>query len=190
MAATSAITVYQKNWAFTSADARKAKIKTGSFGPCFVVTLTSGKFSAMAHIDDNTKVDSIQNVFNKFIENSVPLKDVKATIMGGWKDHSESIKWGEMILSKIQEAGIVNVNTKKMHTHVKLSNEQRANGMQPSEIPNHYYYGALVDAQTGDTFLLNKANEEIETEQAKQSTKWESDYGANSSVELPLSEVS
>lgn len=96
------------------------------------MTLTSGKFAAMAHIDDNTIVDSI---FAKFTENSVSFTDVKVIVLGGWKEHPESFKWGTKIVKKINEAGFEDVRTKNMHLKKALTVFQ--------QIARHFFYQNL-----------------------------------------------
>lgn len=115
------IQIFQKNWAFTTADAEKPQITTGGFGPCYVVTFASEGFAAMAHIDDGTEVKSMKVIFDKFLENSVELKNIKVIILGGWKDFPESFKWGGKIVKRIKKAGFETVSTKNMYSKKNLN---------------------------------------------------------------------
>ena len=95
------IDIFQKNWAFTSVDSGQPQIRTGSFGPCYVLTFSSPQFAAMAHVDDNTDVNSISVIFNKFSEYAIAPKDIKVIILGGWERNPESFKWGMHIVKKL-----------------------------------------------------------------------------------------
>jgi uncharacterized protein YggL (DUF469 family) len=157
------IPIFQKNWAFTSSDSKQTQIITGAFGPCYVVSFTSGKFAAMAHIDDTTNIDSMQAIFNKFIENSVSLKDVKVVIVGGWKENGESFNWGSMIVNKILTSGfekekvsIKNMFSKKILTQISAS-----------DLSDSYHLGAMVDSKTGKTFILKERNKDLDDKQCK-----------------------
>lgn len=183
------INIYQKNWAFTTSDSDRTQIKTGSFGPCYVVTFTSGKFAAMAHIDDTTNVDSITAIFDKFKENSVALADVKVTILGGWEEHPESFKWGLKIVKKITGSGFENLNVKKMHSTRAIPIAQQIQGITKSELFNHYHLGALVDAVTGKTFILKEYSDLLDQEQMRKNQKFAEEYGLALDVELDLSQI-
>ncbi len=179
---TTCIDIFQKNWAFTTADSDQSQIKTGSFGPCHVVTFATAKFVAMAHIDDNTDINSIQHIFNKFAKNNIEPKNIRVTILGGWKDHTESSKWGKMILQKINEFGAANVNTQMMHTKMQQTNAD-------SPPSNHYFYGVLIDAKNRSLGLLEKVDLNLEQEQMKQTAEFVKEHGENSEILFPLEEV-
>lgn len=166
-----AINVYQKNWAFTSADSDSPKIITSSFGPCYVVTFTSGKFAAMTHIDDTTDVDSITTIFKKFKNNSIDLKDVNVTILGGWKEHPSSFLWGQKILKIIKESGFEKINVDLMHTKKTLTQKLVA-----SEIPLYFYWGALVDSSNGKTTIINERLPKLEQEQTQRNSELKKKY--------------
>lgn len=184
------INIFQKNWAFTSSDSESPQIKTGSFGPCYVVTFTSGKFAAMAHIDDTTNVDSITSIFNKFLENSVSLKDVRVIVLGGWKEHQESFKWGKKIVTKINESGFENISTKNMYSKKALTYSQQIQGISKSDVPRYYHLGALVDSSNGQTYLLTKVSPALEQEQDRQINEFLKKYSSNLlSTELSLTQV-
>ncbi|PJD98273.1 MAG: hypothetical protein CK425_00920 [Parachlamydia sp.] len=181
------IQIFQKNWAFTSADAQKTQITTGSFGPCYVVTFASKGFAAMAHIDDNTEVKSMKVIFNKFLENSVELKNVKVIILGGWKDFPESFKWGKKVVKRINKAGFETVSTKNMYSKKTLTVFQEMIGITPAEVPNHYHFGALIDAKTGKTFLMKERKLGLDEEQDARVKQFIGEYGPDAVV--PLSQI-
>jgi hypothetical protein len=185
----SSINIFQKNWAFTSSDSESPQIKTGSFGPCYVVTFASGKFAAMAHIDDNTNVDSLTSVFDKFVENSIAFKDVKVIVLGGWREHSESFKWGEKIVKKIKESGFENINTKNMYLKKTLTIFQQRQGIPKSDIPKYYHLGALVDSSNGKTFILKECSPSLEEEQLRQTKEFAQKYSFDLSTEVSLTQV-
>jgi hypothetical protein len=162
------INIFQKTWAFTTADSQKTEIRTAGFGPCYVVTFTSGKFAAMAHIDSHTDVDSMTAIFNKFVENAVNLKDVKVVILGGWKDNEASFQWGNKVIKKIEDAGFTNVSTTQMFKKIALTEKQQKEGILPAEVPRHYQLGARVVATNGKTFLIHESRPDLEKEQIKQ----------------------
>lgn len=186
---TNTINIFQKNWAFTSSDSESPQIKTGSFGPCYVLTFTSGNFAAMAHIDDNTNVKTINLIFDKFIENSVNLKDIKVIILGGWQEHSESFQWGEKIIKKMNESGFENVSTKHMYLKKAASIYQQNYGISKSDIAKHYHFGALVDSTNGKTFILKEFSPLIEEEQVKQTEEFIQKHAYNLNIELSLTQV-
>lgn len=181
------IQIFQKNWAFTSADAQKTQITTGSFGPCYVVTFANEGFAAMAHIDDGTEVKSMKVIFDKFLENSVELKNVKVIILGGWKEYPESFKWGGKVVKRIKKAGFENVSTKNMYSKKTLTIFQEMTGITPSEVPNHYHFGALVNAKTGKTFLMKEKKQGLDDEQEAKFKQFIKEYGPDAVV--PLSQV-
>lgn len=183
------INIFQKNWAFTSSDSESPQIKTGSFGPCYVVTFTSGKFAAMAHIDDNVNVDSITAIFDKFLENSVSLKDVKVIVLGGWREYQMSFEWGKRIVNKIINSGFEDVSLKNMYSKKGITVFQQNNGVSESDAPKHYHFGALVDSSNGKTFILHEVSQVLTEEQFRQLDEFAKRYSSNSSVEVPLTQV-
>lgn len=184
------ISIFQKNWAFTSSDSEKPQIKTGGFGPCYVVTFTSGKFAAMAHIDDTTNVDSMTSIFDKFIENSVSLKDVKVIVLGGWQEHPKSFTWGTKIVKKINEAGFENVSTKNMYSKKALTIFQHMCGISQSDAPNYYHSGALVDSRTGKTSLIKEISLSTEEEQLRQTKEFVLKYSSDlRTTEVSLTQI-
>jgi len=178
------ICIFQKNFAFTTADSERTQIKTGPFGPCYVVTFTSVKFAAMAHIDDQANVDSMSAIFEKFLENSVNPKDIKVIVLGGWKEHPESYIWGQKILNKILNSNFQNVSTTNMHSKKALTPYQEMYGMSPSEVSDHYHFGATVDSTNGETFTLNEYPEDLDDAQDEQTQKFTDFEG-----EVPLSQI-
>lgn len=186
---TSHIDIFQKNWAFTTSDSERTAIRTGSFGPCYVVTFTSGKFAAMAHIDDSTSVDSIKVIFDRFKDVSVSFEDVKVIILGGWKEFDESRKWGTNIAQKINDAGFTNISTKNMFSKKMPTVEQQVKKIPASEASNHYYFGALVDSKTGKTYLLHTIMQSLEQEQLRKSNEFAIEHADDRSMEVNISEV-
>ena len=179
------INIFQKNRAFTSAESEKPQIKTGAFGPCYVVTFTSKGFAAMAHIDDTTQVESIKVIFKKFSENSIDVKDIKVIILGGWKSHPESFKWGNKIIKQIKDAGFENISTKNMF--LKSLPIIQDNSILKKD---SHHLGALVDAEKGKTFLLKEFDQELEQEQFHQMRLFAQNYGMDlMDVEVPISQV-
>jgi len=181
------INIFQKNWAFTSAESEKPQIKTGSFGPCYIVTFASSKFAAMAHIDDTTQVESIKVIFDKFSENSIAIKNIKVVILGGWKDYPESFKWGNKIITQIKEAGFEKISTKNMFKKALLTIAHQ--DISVSKSLSHHL-GALVDARNGKTFLMKEFDEKIEQEQSNQMKLFIQKYGiVLMNIEIPISQV-
>ncbi|MGB7127834.1 MAG: hypothetical protein WBD50_01920 [Candidatus Rhabdochlamydia sp.] len=181
------ITIFQKNWAFTSAESEKPQIKTGAFGPCYVVTFTSTGFAAMAHIDDTTQVESIKAIFDEFLKNSIAVKDIKVVILGGWKSHPESFKWGNKIITQIKDDGFENISTKNMFKKDQVTIAHQ--NISISKSLSHHL-GALVDAKEGKTYLLKVFDSEIEQEQFKQMKLFANKYGRDlMDVEIPISQI-
>jgi hypothetical protein len=181
------ITIFQKNWAFTSSNSTKPNIYTGTFGGGYVVTFTSDKFAAMAHIDDNTNVDSITSIFKKFLDNSVSLKDVKVIVLGGWKEHPRSYKWGKKIVKRIKEFEFKKVSTKNMYSKKTPSTIQLRNGIPESDVPEYYHYGASINASGGKIGFLKKIPPSYQEEINKQLEEFVKKYPDD--VELPLTQV-
>lgn len=184
------ITIYQKDWAFTTADSLKPKIETHTFGPCYVVTFTCSKSAAMAHIDDCTQVDSIASIFDKFKEKSIDTNKIKVMIFGGWKTHPSSFEWGQKIIEKIKAAGVQNLSTKNMYLKSTLKNENNGNhNMSDRQLSKYYHCGACVDSRTGETHLLKKFNNDADTEQLKQNIEFKIQNRNNLDIELPLKQI-
>jgi hypothetical protein len=178
MVPTDTINIFQKNWAFTSADSPVSKIKTGTFGPCYVVSFTSGKYAAMAHIDDTTKVDSMKAIFDRFKQNLVPIKDIKVIILGGWNEHPESFKWGQKIVKRIHDEGFENVSTKNMYLKKTKTVFETVMKEDPIKANAPFYHlGALIDAKDGKTYILKEYNNELDTEQARQTHEFYKKWG-------------
>lgn len=176
------ISIFHKTWAFTSSQSDTPLIRTGCIGPWFVVTFTADKsanekFAAMTCIDDKTQVESIKVIFDKFSEHSIPLKDVKVVILGGWRTHAGSVKWSSKIVTQIKNAGIINVDT----TRIFSKNE--------SEYPtNSHHFGALVDARDGKTYVSKELIRELEREQWDQFEIYDRVYGIDA-VDIPIFEI-
>lgn len=183
---TNTINIFQKNWAFTSSNSNKPQIKTGSFGPCYVLTFTSGPWAAMAHLDTTTKVESLTLIFDKFKENSVSPRDVKVVIIGGWKENTQSFKWGEKIVAKIMEAGFEKVSTKNMYLKKALATLGR---VQKNLLHNYYHFGALLDARSGKTFLLKELSTSMDEEQVRQSKEFYKKHFSAADWEVALTQV-
>ncbi len=188
------INVYQKEYAFVGPESTKSIIRTGAFGPCYVVSFTAEsengqRFAAMAHIDDTTQVESISDIFDRFMENSVPLEDVKVIIMGGWRNHPESFKCGSKIISHIHKAGFRDVSIKNLFKKAFPATwEQVVSGDQKE----FYFCGAQVKASTGETFLFKNFNKELESEGRRRAFEFSREYGNNMEqmgLEIPISEA-
>jgi len=157
---TDSISIFQKQWAFTTADSEAPIVKTGSFGPCYVVTFTQDKYAALAHIDDTTQVETMQNIFTRFQENGVDPKEVRVIVTGGWKENASSFEWGEKVVAKIKEAGFENMNTALMHVKTPIT----AKSTQ-KDISKHYFIGLKVDARDGKTTFIHEMDAEHESKQ-------------------------
>ena len=166
------IHVFQRNFAFTHKDAEKPILKTGSFGPCCVVTCTGGNYAAMAHMDTMTNVESLASIFDQFKKHSVTLKDIKVIILGGWSDNQVSKKLFEMVLDKIHLLGIENIHTKRIFSKQTLSIERLHKNISEAEALLYYHYGAQIDARSGDTFILKKPQIHLDSEQKNQNRKF------------------
>jgi hypothetical protein len=191
-----AINVYQKNWAFTSAESKSPKIQTSSFGPCYEISFTTPGFAALAHIDDTTQTESMQKIFDRLAKHSINPKDVKVIVLGGWEEHPESKKWGDKVVKHIKDAGFENLSTKGMFAKkmFKGAFECADQSARPSEIAKelspYYHFGALVDARSNKTFLLKEFNENLEKAQAHQTRKFSLVLDHFPNIELPLTEIS
>lgn len=187
------INVYQKEFAVTTADSEKPQIQTGSFGPCCVVTWASPGRAALAHIDDNTDVNSVECVVNTFKESSVDLKDIKATVMGGWFDFDSSREWAHAVLDKIATLGVDDIDETKMFLKYQPSYHQLLmTGVPLNDLPKHYYMGATVDAISGKTVAFEDVKQldfELSKENRARLGKFRDLYGADTEVELPLTRV-
>lgn len=163
-----AINVFQRNWAFTDKDSEKPLIKTGSFGPCCVVTFTCERYAAMAHLDTITDVHSLSAIFKKFLDHSVDLRDVKAVVLGGWENVDISVMFCAQVICKIHAEGFQNVSTKNMFTKKSPPEELFKKKIPEAEAKPYYHFGAQVDARTGETFILKKKQNELDIEQHRQ----------------------
>lgn len=162
------INVFQRNWAFTEKDSDKPIIKTGSFGPCCVVTFTSKRYAAMAHLDAITDVHSLSDIFKKFSDHSVELKDIKAVLLGGWGNEDISVMFCAQVILKIKAAGFQNISTKNMFSKKSPSDDLFQKEISDTEAKVYYHFGAQVDARTGETFILHKKQQVLDVEQRRQ----------------------
>ncbi len=119
------IDVFQKNYAFTSRECPQYILRTGSFGPCYVLIFKSDQYSALAHVDDTTTIESISSIFKEFTDHNMPLENVQATILGGWKEHPESFRWGEQIRSLIDDQGFKKVVDRRFSKKTMKSEDQK-----------------------------------------------------------------
>ena len=183
------ITVYQKQWAFTNSEG--PPLRTSSFGPCYIVTFASGnRYAAMTHIDCYTEVESIQNIFERFRKLSIRPEHVKVEVMGGWADGSfsgHSFTCGQKILAEIRDAGAREVITERMYQKETPLSIPLLSSTE-EELRPHYYFGASIDAATGETCLAAERDESMELEQASQRDRFLSLYGENYRY-VPLEEV-
>lgn len=191
------INIYQKNWAFTTSTSSRPQIRTGSFGPCYVVVLKSEGCVAMAHLDDTTDVNSITDIFEEFKRNSVEPQNVNVFIAGGWKEHTASFEWGQKILSKIGEFNCKKVTTTHMFTKRGLSTEEVRRGLKQQQSDSSYdptqdfYQGAVVSAITGKTYLMKEIVLDLEAKQAELSLEFHASYDESvmDSLEIPMHRV-
>lgn len=165
------LNIFENQYAFTSSDATHPVIRTGCFGPCYVVTFTSGKFAAMAHMNQNINTETIRRVFNAFKEQSIEPKNVKVSILGGWKKDEQSSITGINISTFIAKLGCQEVDTSRMHKKEVLPESQYMVQLSESETAKYYYFGATIDSRTGETALMDKEIIELSLEQLKRSEK-------------------
>ncbi|KIA76458.1 hypothetical protein [Parachlamydia acanthamoebae] len=179
------ICVYQKNWAYATPDSPKPILTTGSFGPCYVVTLISEKCTAMAHVDDTTQVESIKQIFAEFSKRSIQFKDVQVVILGGWKEHGESKEWGDKIFRYLCSAGFSSINLKYM-----FSKKMPEKPGDQQIFADHFYGAARVDARSGKMQISATPDGNIAREQARQMLQNLRDHGsAYTTIEHPLTQV-
>lgn len=152
--------VCQHQWAFTSTDKGISTLQTNAFACCFVVTFTYGnKYAALAHIDDFTEIDSIDNIFQRFCEHRVPLKEINVKIMGGWKDSKDCHDQQKLIIERIKRAGCVIINVYPMR---KVAYPDDFVARSGKDFAPYSEGGAYVVASTGKTIRLNENDENIE----------------------------
>lgn len=167
--------VFQKEWAFTSSESSKPIIRTGAFGPCHVVTFTSGKFAALAHIDEFTYIGSIQTILDRFLKNSIQPKNIKVTIMGGWKKDEISRFWGKKIFSYILKYPFKEINVSQLFRKKERSDSEYFVELSEKETSEYYFLGALVDSTTGKTFVSTKEDLLLSQAQLKISKEIDTD---------------
>lgn len=167
-----AINVFQRTWAFTDKDSKKPIIKTGSFGPCCVVTFASGPYAALTHLDMKTNVHSLTSIFNKFKNHGVEFKDIKVVILGGWKADKISEMFCQMVICKLNMDGFENVSIKNMFSKEVLSSELTNVPLSNSQAIPHYHFGALIEAKTGNTFILTEPQSTLDVEQRRQTAEF------------------
>lgn len=180
------ILVGQKQWAFTSADSKYPKIQTNSFGPCYGLSFVYEKYVALAHIDDSTIIDSIKNIFDKFAEYCIEPKDIKVIIVGGWREHPESYKWGISILQKLESLGVTTIHKSLMFRKVTMQNESQA--FRQGHTP-FFEGGMLVDATLGKTYVLKDLDRRVEQRINESPESQLLEQQVSSGLEYPLSEV-
>ncbi|MES2345881.1 MAG: hypothetical protein V4494_08110 [Chlamydiota bacterium] len=180
------ILVGQKQWAFTSSDSNTPKVQTSSFGPCYGVSFIHGKYAALAHIDDTTQINSITSIFDRFAEYSIEPKNIKVTIVGGWKEHPESFKWGIFIIQKLQSLGVETISKSIMFRKTIMHDISQTF----SQGPQPFFEGGMyVDATLGKTYVLKDPDATIER-RITESPEFQLIAQQNSSgLEYPLSEV-
>ena len=203
------IVIYQKNFAFTSSDSAKSSIETCSFGPCYVVVFRSGKYAAMAHMDDTTSVKpSFKSIFDKFHKQNIQPKDIKVTVMGGWKEHHDSKVWGDHIIQEINNYDVTILNTQNMYKKKMLKddvlknfNEENLKSLDEEALfkifenidfngfstKNHYFKGARVDAKLDKVYILNELNEKRESDNRARVLDYNNKFG---STAIAISEIS
>ncbi len=186
------IDVFQKEWAFTSSDSSRPIIRTGCFGPCHVVTFSGGKYSALAHIDENTSIGSIKNIFDRFKTFSIPPENIKAVIMGGWKSDRESRLLGKEILSFVLRNGVKDINVSQMRRKEELGLSDYFQVLSPEATVKYYFLGACINATTGKTFIVNKEDIRLSEEQLKRSDTMNPDivYSLKEVIEKKSKETS
>ena len=194
------IVIYQKEWTLMTSDAERRVIKTGHFGACFVLVLFAEKvlaenkekslrkenskekplttrLVAMAHIDYNTNVASIKDIFDEFARCDVEPHSIRVTIAGGWKEHTQSVYLGNKIFEKIKESGCKDENIDRRHMFKKSARteNQKKCGTEQEEI----FGGAEADAGTGNLNLLyvRSKDEKIAAEQAEQIRVFNRNHG-------------
>ncbi len=179
------LNVYQKQWGFS----KSIPIKTGSFGPCYVVVLTGRNCAAMAHIDDMTQVETIERIFDRFRAEGIPQDCIDVSIRGGWINHLESRKWGDHIWRKIVEANCKSLDVEYIFSKKTPPPQLFITKVSRQETAKYYYFGVSVDPQTGKIVLNDAPDDAIEDEQFRQMEKLFSDPGYSDSTLYPLTEV-
>lgn len=152
--------VYQKQCVISD----NSRIATGEFGPCYVLTGydSSTKITFLAHIDDTTKVESIHGIFIKLNELKVNNKTLNIHLIGGWKDHPESAKWGQKIIDLLKVRGINNVD----YTLFQIKS------MDGKGINNNTFAGCIIDSKDGEIQFFKEPWKKLQKKQIEEQLKF------------------
>ncbi|BCA94820.1 hypothetical protein TUM19329_11810 [Legionella antarctica] len=91
-------------------------LATESVRNCYAVLIFHSEQSAILHWDDNTCHSEINKFVTEFLSENLKLKDCTVHLIGGWKDHEESIKSGDFLRNYFS-----NINLILDHYQVKQS---------------------------------------------------------------------
>lgn len=166
------ILVYQRQWAFTTAGSEQPTIKTSSASVCFVVSLTYGTHAALAHIDCDTDVGSLNQIFLRFQDKKIPIQEIQVVVIGGWKNFEASKAQGDRIKSFLKSLSIREVNDKHMYSKQSHDPSEDPNGFSKEEFGKHYHENVVVNAETGKTYFTGN-NRAIHREQRSRNAEFE-----------------
>lgn len=183
----SRIYVGQKEWAFTSANSGKPRITTGGFGPCYVLSFTAKNYAALAHVDDTTVVESINQIFARFKKESIQPNEIKVILMGGWQQHPSSYEWGLKILQLLEASGVGQLSKSKLFSKPALQHAMIATNSE--DLLPFFHPGAQVDASTGKTHLFTVSPQEDIAIRPQRSLSMRERGLLNPDIEVPLQEV-
>lgn len=185
----SRIFVGQQEWAFTSVNSDKPRITTCGFGPCYVLSFTAKNHAALAHVDDTTIVESINQIFARFQKELIERHEIKVTLMGGWQGNPSSREWGMKILHLLEASGVGQLSTVKLFSKPACDPLIAFNAKKKEELTPYFHAGAQVDASSGKTYIFNESNSEDNTVVYQRSMSLREKGLLNPCIEVPLQEV-
>jgi hypothetical protein len=140
-------------------------IATSAFGPCYVLTGhdPKTKYNFLAHLDDMTQVESFSEIFRKLRGLGVKIQDLtNVRLMGGWKNHGESAKWGHKIIKVLKENNVPAPDL--THFHTKETRDPSDKFKTEAETIRFYYPGGVMKL-AGDFSFFKAAWKKLEVKQ-------------------------
>lgn len=140
---------------------KSTKMLTSSFGGCYVLTGhdPETKYSFLAHIDDNTNVESIRQIFSSLKRLGVDVQRLtRVRLMGGYQAHTESNKWGHRIIEVLKQEGL---GGKIDFTHF----QKKVEGSFGNVSDKTHFFGGQLDPQTGAFSFFKTIWEKLDKEQ-------------------------
>ena len=100
------VPVIQREWGITCGFSAKPILYGYGVGPCYAASFYHREFKvgAFAHIDDSTDLDSVNKIYEFFFQTyEIRREELEVHVVGGWKAHPESEKWGLALLKKLTD---------------------------------------------------------------------------------------